>query len=396
MTNPSAPVDLLDFIDEVKKNKTEYDTIAKYTGVNFNIFNILDVSSKEVKLHSNFLAEMLNPKGSHMQGDTFLKLFLKEIEKEIKWKDRDNIGFEIQEAVVHKEFWTGEINRDYTKGGSIDILINNKHQVIIIENKIYAGDQPKQLKRYYKYGENEFKLESNFRILYLTLDCSEPSENSTDGIQHFSCISYKMHIKNWLEKCLTVVYDFPLVFALIRQYLNHVKHLTNQSIFKEMTKELKEKITNDPEAFKAAREISQALLTIRETLFKEITSYFFSYFDRFPKPQCILDLNIDIRLKNDNANGYRVGLFSNTVPNEGENYDYLKEIVNLAGGWNEDNQYLISWYKITCLINNLDCYADEVIIPLLKKDNLNKLYKEIDNEITGFLIRVTSGYINTI
>ena len=86
MANPSDPIDLLNFIDEVKKIKIEYDTIAKYTGVNFNIFNILDVSSKEVKLHSNFLAEMLNPKGSHMQGDTFLKLFLKGIEKEIKWK----------------------------------------------------------------------------------------------------------------------------------------------------------------------------------------------------------------------------------------------------------------------------------------------------------------------
>ena len=46
----------------------------------FNIFSILRKSSDEVNLHSKFIYELLNPNGSHQQGDIFLNLF---IEKKI-------------------------------------------------------------------------------------------------------------------------------------------------------------------------------------------------------------------------------------------------------------------------------------------------------------------------
>lgn len=395
MVKPSDPVDLLNFIDEVKKIKLEYDTIAKYTGVNFNIFNILDVSSKEVKLHSNFLAEMLNPKGSHMQGDIFLNFFLEEIKDEIKWGEGENKGFKIVESEVHKEFWTGKINKDYTEGGSIDILIHNKHQGIIIENKIYADDQPKQLLRYYNFGKKTFNSDNNFRVLYLTLDCSAPSEGSTNGIKHFSCISYKNHIKNWLEKCLTVVYDFPLVFALIRQYLNHIKHLTNESIFEKMNEELKKKITKDSDAFKAAIEISQTIESVRDSLFEEIKSYFKGYFTRVLKPQCILDLNVDITLGEDRSDGFWVALIKNNLESEDVKFDKIKEIAKNAGGSNGSSIYL-SWYTLKSIPTNLKSYSDDDMYLLLNKDNLNKLYKKIDAEIEEFLNKITTAYNNTI
>src|SRR5688500_17218697 len=54
----------------------KYEGIADITGENFNIFRILKVDSNEVRTHSAFLAELLNPKGSHGQKDVFLKLFI--------------------------------------------------------------------------------------------------------------------------------------------------------------------------------------------------------------------------------------------------------------------------------------------------------------------------------
>ena len=42
-----------------------------------NIFDILRVSSQEIR-HSNFLAWLLNPKGSHGLGSYFLKRILRE------------------------------------------------------------------------------------------------------------------------------------------------------------------------------------------------------------------------------------------------------------------------------------------------------------------------------
>ena len=42
-------------------NKT-YECIAEITGEDFNIFRILKVETKEVRMHSAFLIELLNPK----------------------------------------------------------------------------------------------------------------------------------------------------------------------------------------------------------------------------------------------------------------------------------------------------------------------------------------------
>lgn len=42
----------------------------------FNIFNTLGLRSNEVRLHSAFLAELLNPNGNHGLKDAMLKEFL--------------------------------------------------------------------------------------------------------------------------------------------------------------------------------------------------------------------------------------------------------------------------------------------------------------------------------
>ncbi|MEP5133429.1 PD-(D/E)XK nuclease family protein, partial [Nonlabens ulvanivorans] len=43
----------------------------------FNIFSILRNPHEEVGLHSRFLMELLNPKGTHGKKEHFLKHFLK-------------------------------------------------------------------------------------------------------------------------------------------------------------------------------------------------------------------------------------------------------------------------------------------------------------------------------
>ena len=57
-------------IKEQRKEKFE-------RGENYNIFNDLGFMSDEVHLHSMFLANLLNPKGSHGQRGKFLEAFLK-------------------------------------------------------------------------------------------------------------------------------------------------------------------------------------------------------------------------------------------------------------------------------------------------------------------------------
>lgn len=65
--------------------------------------------------------------------------------------------------------------------------------------------------------------------MYLTLDGKEASDDSAQGCP-YQCISYKNEISKWLEECARISFDRPLVRETIRQYINLIKQLTNQSM----------------------------------------------------------------------------------------------------------------------------------------------------------------------
>lgn len=187
-------------------------------GEKFNIFNILNLSQDETKLHTPFIAELLNPKGSHGMKDAFLREFIKisDIDTELDTK----------EATVETEYSIGYKNNDSTEGGRIDIFVyDNKKNAIIIENKIYAGDQKNQLLRYYNYA---FKNKFKFNIIYLTLYGDAASEKSLGNINFdYDCLSYNNDILSWLERCVQISACIPLVREIIRQYIINIKDLLN-------------------------------------------------------------------------------------------------------------------------------------------------------------------------
>jgi hypothetical protein len=107
-----------------------YSKINELTGENFNVFRIIKLGSAEVRMHSAFLAELLNPNGSHGQKDIFLKLFI-----EIFCYRQNKIDTASCNVVIEK--YIGRLNTEKSEGGKIDILITDKSgNQIIIENKI--------------------------------------------------------------------------------------------------------------------------------------------------------------------------------------------------------------------------------------------------------------------
>ena len=78
---------------------------------------------------------------------------------------------------------------------NIDILVCDRSslQAVIIENKIRAADQPRQLTRY--AGQMQ---EYACHVLYLTPDGREASEDSADDIE-YRCISYKNDLGSMVE-----------------------------------------------------------------------------------------------------------------------------------------------------------------------------------------------------
>lgn len=253
---------------EVKLISQKFDEIATKTGERFNIFSILVLHDSEVRLHSNLISELLNSKGTHGHKDNFLKLFVDVLNNKIENKIWMNTEMSTSKVEVH----TGFINSDNTEGGRIDILVeDDKKNAIIIENKIWAGDQEKQLLRYHKYG---IKTYSKFLLIYLTLDGNLPSEQTTgdklDDTQYI-CISYKTDIINWLEKCLKIDSINQIVKNIIIQYINQLKIYSGQSINHSMREEIINLLSNNIEySFTISNQIHNLKLFLMEKLKKEI------------------------------------------------------------------------------------------------------------------------------
>ena len=66
---------LVELLKRVEQIRLKHELAAKLTGENFNVFEILGLNTCEVRTHSAFIAELLDPSGVHGQGDTFLRLF---------------------------------------------------------------------------------------------------------------------------------------------------------------------------------------------------------------------------------------------------------------------------------------------------------------------------------
>lgn len=251
---------LQSLLAEVGKISDDYKKKVEENGTDFNIFQILGITSDEVRLHSAFIANLLNPNGTHHQRTLFLDEFINLIK---------GYGIDFETGVdtrVECEKYIGPVKE--TSGGRIDLYIENgKGQKIIIENKIYANDQEHQLIRYHNYAPDAC-------LLYLTLDGKEPSEMSikSDGNialsngRDFFCLSYKADILEWLENC----YKKESLPALVAEGINHyiylVRSLTSQLANKDMEKEIVNKLTEDSKNVEAALAIEKVLAEMKSSI----------------------------------------------------------------------------------------------------------------------------------
>ena len=210
-------------IKEQRKEKFE-------RGENYNIFYDLGFMSDEVHLHSMFLANLLNPKGSHGQRGKFLEAFLKMLQKSFPAISADNLELNIANASVEVEKYIGR--QTDSEGGRIDIYLTDGKHSIIIENKINASDQHHQMLRYWNYGMSQKgdDTEKSFVLIYLTLDGCSPSKDSLgEDLKEndIVCLSYKNDIRGWLDRCVELASRTPLVRETINQYISTIDILTN-------------------------------------------------------------------------------------------------------------------------------------------------------------------------
>ncbi len=118
---------------------------------------------------------------------------------------------------------------------NIDILITIKNQsanqlAMVIENKIYAADQDRQLDRYLETVKGMGFEE--IHLVYLTLHGTLPSEKSLGSLkaadERLKCRAYgSKPLQKWLLNCQQRAFDEPELRRSIVQYLHwHVTYAT--------------------------------------------------------------------------------------------------------------------------------------------------------------------------
>ena len=213
-------------------------------GENYNLFSILSIERYELK-HSALIANLLDPEGSHGCGDAFLRAFF-----EIALKERTYLFEDCTLPHSYTEYYTGPIAGD--TGGRIDILVESKssHYGLIIENKIYAGDQDKQLTRYDNYGKKTFGA-GRYLLVYLTLYGYDASKESTatksaEEVGYLR-LSYAEDILRWLEQCVRLADNKPLVRESLNQYIRTIKQLTYQDMNQKDIRKIIDLAVDHPE-----------------------------------------------------------------------------------------------------------------------------------------------------
>lgn len=242
-------------LKEISLINLKYEKLQEVTESDFNIFSILRNESDEVALHSRFIGELLNPEGSHNQGEVFQQILLQQLQ---------------DENLRYKGPFSLEIECYMGKHGRVDILLIGEHDVIVIENKIYAEDQPKQLQRY-KDALSDYHGSKTKHLCYLTLFGNTPSGKSLGSLscEEVYCISYKTDIKQWLTSCACEVYDYPSLRETIIQYRKLIEKLTGQTLNEDQKVEIKNLLL-EGDNFKQALTIEEVITDVKAELQKTI------------------------------------------------------------------------------------------------------------------------------
>ena len=276
-----------DFFEKVSGFLKQAEIHKRRGNNDFNPYLEMWSGSNEVKLHSALICGFLNPLGNHYQGDVFLETFLESVGLKAWFGDTSN-------AEVYKEYFVQTGNQE----GRIDIYITNNDKHIIIENKIWAGDQDRQIERYIdkivkeqsrdssdtKSSESKTKqinkAYENIAVLYLTPDGLEPSGYSLgkwkiqgdylvsgDNKVRFKSITYKKEILEWIEKSQTKVGCITHLNSALYFYKDVVQIITKT---KENTMNIAKFLTDNKENMQENMEIVFEILKKKD---KIIESY---------------------------------------------------------------------------------------------------------------------------
>lgn len=194
----SATVHLLVEIAEMQQRRLD-----KRLATGFNVFRLIEPDENKL---SDILANLLDPKGTHGQGDLFLRLLFKQL----------GLGTDAtltKTVIVQREAPTHRIVKYRRR---IDILVD-AGALLAIENKLDSIEQPDQVKDYLEHlrlcaGDRESCL------IYLTPDGRPPE---TKDHKKLHCWSYQVKLRTWLEECRQMC-EAQRICDFLTDFINYI------------------------------------------------------------------------------------------------------------------------------------------------------------------------------
>jgi hypothetical protein len=209
------PTDLLLFtrarLDAQHATKALY---AERLAPDFSIFDFLDTRENGL---SRVIAWLLDPSGSHAQGERFLIAFIEWLGFGDDWKDRAGSA----------RAWTEVSSGAGSEPGYIDILLRLGDRAVGIENKPSAADQPRQVERYLAHLAHHYP--EGHCLLYLSGSGEGPSASSLKpelAAKEIECGRLVVRgypaLITWLESCLCRC-RAPSVSVAIEGLAKHIR-----------------------------------------------------------------------------------------------------------------------------------------------------------------------------
>ena len=220
----------------------------------FNLFSVLRRPGDEVHLHSRFLAALLD----HRKGPSGRQHNLADFMTSVINLD----GGLADDAQVLREF------------RNVDILVRDKKRAVVVENKIWAEDQHRQLERYYREMRDQGYSAEQISLVYLSLDGREPTDESLGSLKRASVqlVSYS-DLLPWLERCGERAHEEPALRESVSQYRRLVAQLTGNDHNGEHMAEIQKLILKEDNlqlADDLARGLLHAKVQLLRTLWTEL------------------------------------------------------------------------------------------------------------------------------
>lgn len=367
-----------------------FSEVASYAS-NFDLFKMMGVRSKEL-VHSNIIAALLQPSYPHGLNYVFLNTFTKGVAN-LKLVHGNPLSLSTLISA------TGDNVRVFRELENIDLVIEyyESKLVLAIENKVWAGEQDRQVARYQKTLSLRYPG-YKVALIFLTTNGRESQTIDFESEVPVYSMSYA-EIANQLKQVKHLANESAKSF--IYQFINHIEaYMSDSSEITELCWQIYNKHEDaylhmmKSHDYCVRRKVEQIFSEIErriksDTVFSDYSGRIVINSKYEKSKKHIVNCDIDIRL-NDWPEGlwiklYKHGWFGVFPFVESDDRDSLKELSERLHSY--PNRKVKAWQTIYYVSSNKNLDSERMLI-----DNGNS----ISMDHVNIALNKISSYIEEI